>query len=183
MRDVDLTRPSEEAVFKMKRSFYPLQSMEKSISLPESKVINNGISKTIGDKYYFDIGDIPFIKESFSTRIHYSNVLQQSTFVNGNRTFFSKNYQDYSMEYGALVKLVEWYGNLIAVMEHGILMIPVNERAMMKNESGENVYINTDIVLPKNPRVLSNTYGSIWSDSITKTSRYLYGIDTVAKKI
>ena len=53
------------------------------------------------------------------------------------------------MEYGALVKLVEWYGTLVAVMEHGILMIPVNERAMMKNESGENVYINTDIVLPK----------------------------------
>ena len=25
------------------------------------------------------------------------------------------------MEYGALVKLVEWYGNLIAVMEHGII--------------------------------------------------------------
>lgn len=46
-------------------------------------------------------------------------------------------------------------------MEHGILLIPVNERAMMKNESGENVYINTDTVLPKNPRVISNTYGSL----------------------
>lgn len=45
-------------------------------------------------------------------------------------------------------------------MEHGIIMIPVNERAMMKNTSGENIYINTDNVLPKNPKVLSNTFGS-----------------------
>jgi hypothetical protein len=161
MRDIDFTQPSEEALFKMKRSFFPLQSMDKSINLPESRIINNGISKNTGDKYYYDLGDIPFIKDTFSTRIYYSNVLQQSTFVNGNRVFLSKNYQDYSMEYGALVKLVEWYGTLVAVMEHGILMIPVNERAMMKNESGENVYINTDIVLPKNPRVISNTFGSI----------------------
>jgi hypothetical protein len=46
-------------------------------------------------------------------------------------------------------------------MEHGILMIPVNERAMMANESGDNIYINTDNVLPKNPRIISNTFGSI----------------------
>lgn len=183
MRDIDLNRPSEEATHNMKRSFFPLQSMEKSINLPESRVINLGISKTTGDKYYFEIGDVPFIKDTFSTRIYYSNVLQQSTFVNGNRTFLAKNYEDYSMEYGALVKLVEWYGTLIAVMEHGILLIPVNERAMMKNEAGENVYINTDIVLPKNPKVISNTFGSLWADSVVKTSRFVYGIDTVAKKI
>ena len=183
MRDVDLNRPQEEALFKMKRSFYPLQSMEKSISLPESRILNQGVSKTTGDKYYYDFGDIPFIKESFSTRVYYSNVLQQSTFVNGNRTFLAKNYQDYSMEYGALVKLVEWYGTLVAVMEHGVLLIPVNERAMMKNEAGENVYINTDVVLPKNPKVISNTFGSLWPDSIVRTDRYIYGIDTVAKKI
>ena len=68
-------------------------------------------------------------------------------------------------------------------MEHGILQIPVNERAMMKNEAGENVYINTDTVLPQNPRVLSNTFGSLWSNTIVKTSRYIYGLDTVGKKI
>lgn len=183
MRDVDLSNPQEEALHGMKRSFFPLQSMEKNINIPESRIINNGISKTTGDKYYYDLGEIPFIKDTFSTRIYYSNVLQQSTFVNGNRVFLSKNFQDYSIEYGALVKLVEWYGTLIAVMEHGILMIPVNERAMMANESGDNIYINTDNVLPKNPRIISNTFGSIWPDSIVKTSRFIYGIDTVAKKI
>jgi hypothetical protein len=46
-------------------------------------------------------------------------------------------------------------------MEHGVLLIPVNERAMMTNASGENVYINTENVLPQNPKVLSNTFGSL----------------------
>ena len=68
-------------------------------------------------------------------------------------------------------------------MEHGVLCIPVNERAMMTNSSGDNVYINTDNVLPKNPKVLSNTFGSLWASSIIKTSKFIYGIDTVAKKI
>jgi hypothetical protein len=68
-------------------------------------------------------------------------------------------------------------------MEHGVLLIPINERAMMTNSSGENVYINTDNVLPKNPKVLSSTFGSIWPESIIKTNRFIYGIDTIGKKI
>lgn len=183
MRDVDFSRPEEEAIHKMKRSFYPLQSPNPSNKLPESKVINLGISKTLGDKYYFEIPDVPFIKTNFSNRIYYSDILQESSFKNGNRVFKQQNYQDYTREYGALVSLIEWYGKLIAVMEHGVLMIPVNERAMMTNAQGENVYINTDTVLPKNPRVISNSFGSVWVDSIVKTPRFIYGIDTIAKKI
>jgi len=183
MRDLDFSRPMEEALHRQKRGFYPLQSMDKNNHLPESNVINNGISKTLGDKYYFEIPDVPFIKTNFATRIFYSNVLQNSIFTNGNRVFESKNYLDYTREYGSLVKLVEWYGKLIAVMEHGVLLIPVNERAMMTNAQGENVYINTATVLPQNPKVLSNTFGSLWPESITKTSRFIYGIDSVGKKI
>ena len=183
MRDIDFSNPMEEAVHKKKRGFYPYHSIDMQDNLPESHVINGGISKSLGDKNYFEIPDVPFIKTSFTNRINYSNKLQQSSFVNGTRIFESPNYQDYTLEHGELVKLEEWYGTLIAVMEHGVLMIPVNERAMMTNAQGDNVYINTDTVLPKNPKVLSNTFGSIWADSVIKTSRFIYGIDTVAKKI
>lgn len=182
-RDLDFSNPAEESIHKMKRGFYPLQSAKPTNKLPESTVINSGISKTLGSKLYFEIPDVPFIKTSFTTRIYYSDVLQESSFKNGNRVFKSQNYQDYSNEYGALVKLVEWYGTLIAVMEHGVLMIPVNERAMMANASGENVYINTENVLPKNPRVLSNTFGSKWQESVVRTQRYIYGLDTIGKKV
>ena len=183
LRDLDYSNPEEESVHRIKRGFYPLQAMDKQNPLPESTVINAGISKTLGNKYYFEVPDVPFIKSNFGSRIYYSNPLQKSAFTNGNRVFLSKNYTDYTMEYGSLVKLIEWYGTLIAVMEHGVLMIPVKERAMMQNEAGENIYINTDVVLPENPRVLSNTFGSLWEDSVVKTSRFIYGIDTVAKKV
>ena len=183
MRDIDFSNPMEEAVHRKKRGFYPYHSIDMQDSLPESTVMNSGISKTLGQKQYFEIPDVPFIRTSFTNRINYSNKLQSSSFVNGTRIFESQNYQDYTMEHGGLVKLVEWYGTLIAVMEHGVLMIPVNERAMMANAQGENVYINTENVLPKNPKVLSNMFGSIWSDSVIKTTKYIYGIDTVGKKI
>lgn len=183
MRDLDPSNPMEEAVHKQKRGFYPLQAMDKNNPLPESKIINPGISQALGNKYYFEIPDVPFIKTNFSTRIYHSLPLQNSSFTNGNRIFLKQNYTDYTMEYGALVKLIEWYGTLVAIMEHGVLVIPVKERAMMTNSAGENVYINTDKVLPENPRVLSNSFGSLWADSVIKTSRFIYGIDTVGKKI
>jgi len=183
LRDLDYSRPMEEAVHRQKRGFFPLQSSDPKNSLPESSVINSGISKTVGDKYYYEVPDVPFIKTNFATRIYYSNLLQTSAFTNGNRIFKAVNYRDYTREHGALVKLVDWYGKLIAIMEHGVLLIPVNERAMMTNEAGENVYINTATVLPQNPKILSNTFGSLWPESVIKTSRYIYGIDTVGKKI
>lgn len=183
LRDLDWNQPMEEAVHRVKRGFYPLQPLDPKNALPESNVLNSGLSKSTGDKYYFEIPDVPFIKTNFATRIYNSNILQTTAFTNGNRIFESRNYQDYTREYGALIKLVEWYGTLMAVMEHGVIQIPVNERAMMTNAAGENVYINTDTVLPKNPKVLSNTFGSLWPESIIKTSRFVYGIDTVGKKI
>lgn len=183
LRDLTFSNISEESIHNQKRSFYPNKFADKTSHLLESSTLNKGISKSLSDKYYFELPRVPFIKTSFTNRIHYSNVLIDTTFQNGSRIFESKNYQDYTMEYGALVKLIEWYGTLVAVMEHGILLIPVNERAMMANASGESVYINTENVLPKNPKVLSNSYGSLWADSVIKTSQYIYGIDTVAKKI
>lgn len=183
MRDVDFSRPDEEAIHKVKRSFYPFNNMDRSIPLPDSTKINAGISKTTGDKKYFEIPEVPFIKTNFSTRIHYSNLLVKGVFDNGHRVFLAKNYLDYSREYGALVKLIEWRGSLLAIMEHGILMIPVNERAVVANESGKNVFINTSNVLPANPLVISSIIGSVWPESIIKTFRFVYGIDTVTKKI
>mgnify|MGYP007119894062 FL=1 len=72
-------------------------------------------------------------------------------------------------------------------MEHGVLRIPVNERAVAAQGSGGNVYINTSNVLPLNPLVISDSLGSLWQDSVIKTTglegqSLIYGVDTVAKK-
>ena len=38
-------------------------------------------------------------------------------------------------------------------------------------------------MLPENPKIISDTFGSQWKDSIIKTPRGVYGVDTIGKKI
>ena len=183
LRDIDFSRPEEEALHKRKRSFFPLDKGDRYSALPESCVINPGISKTGSDKIYFELPESQYVKTKFYNRIVYSDVHVTDLFRNGYQVFRRGNFQDYTMNYGAIVKLVDWFGSLVCVTEHGVFMIPVNERALMANAEGENVYINTNKVLPANPKILSETFGSIWKGSVIKTSQYIYGIDTSAKKI
>jgi hypothetical protein len=62
-------------------------------------------------------------------------------------------------------------------------LIPIKERALAAEGSGGEVFINNSNVLPETIKVLSDTYGSQWADSVLKTAYYTYGIDSVAKKI
>ena len=49
------------------------------------------------------------------------------------------------------------------------------------------MYINTSNVLPENPKIISDSYGSQWADSVLKVpginNNLVYGVDTIAKKI
>jgi hypothetical protein len=79
-------------------------------------------------------------------------------FKNGYRVFNFTNFRDYSREYGGIVKLVELQGNLLCVFEHGVTLIPINEKNLI-NGSRE-VFINSNNILPTTGQVLSNMYGS-----------------------
>lgn len=85
--------------------------------------------------------------------------------------------------YGSIIKMVELFGNILCVFEHGVALIPVNERAVAGEGSGGNVFINTSNVLPENPKMLSDTYGTQWPESVVQTPYFVYGVDTVGKKI
>lgn len=185
LRDIDQSYPGEQAIFSRSRGFYPYYKMSKysNNKLPESTVINGGANVTLSQRINMRVPDVPWFKNQFDTRIMYSDIAVTDAFRNGYRIFQGQNYRDYPKTYGALVCLKEFYGDLIAVMENGVLRIPVNERAVAAQGSGGNVYINTSNVLPENPYVISDTYGSIWQDSIIKTPNYIYGVDTTAKKI
>lgn len=185
MRNWDDSYISENGLTGMNRSFYPLSSMstEGNTKIPESFVINTGESSTTSDKYNFILPDVPYIKNEFGTRIVYSDVAVNDAFKNGFRVFQANHYRDYPMIYGGIMKLVELYGNLLCVFEHGVALIPVNERAIAGEGAGGNVYINTSNVLPENPKMLSDMFGSQWPESVIKTPYYVYGVDTVAKKI
>lgn len=185
MRDVDKSYPEEEGMTGLPRNFYPLYSASTGgeSKIPESGVINGGFGSTTSDMYYFIMPNVPAIKNDFNTRILYSDININDAFKNGFRVFRSKHFMDYPRTYGGITKILELFGNLLIVFEHGVALVPVNERAVAAEGSGGNVFINTSNVLPENPKMLSDTFGSQWSESVIKTPYFVYGIDTVGKKI
>ena len=185
VRSLDDSIPDEVAMFGHPRGFYPYSPMttKGAYKTPEGLCYNKGFEKSLSERHNFEVLDVPWIKNEFSTRIAYSNIQVQDAFQNGWRTFMGTHYRDYPKTYGSITKLIELRGNLLCVFEHGIALIPVNERALAGEGSGGNVYVNTSNVLPENPKVISDTFGSQWRDSVIKTPRGVYGVDTVGKKI
>lgn len=167
------------------RAFYPYSGMsaDGSYKIPEALCYNKGFNKSLSERHNFEVPDVPAIKNDFTNRISYSDIHVNDAFKNGYRTFRGTHYRDYPKTYGQITKLVELRGSLLCVFEHGIALIPVNERAVAGEGAGGSIYINTSNVLPENPKIISDTFGSQWKDSVIKTPMGIYGVDTVGKKI
>lgn len=186
IRNIDDSIPNEMALTGNPRSYFPYTAMSAKgvFKVPEALCYNSGFEKSVSERLNFEVLDVPFIKNNFSTRIAYSDIQIKDQYKNGYRTFTGTHYRDYSIDYGSITKILEYNGELLCVFEHGVAIIPVNERAVAAEGQGGLAYINTSNVLPQNPKMLSNSYGSQWADSIIKSDiGYVYGVDTVAKKI
>ena len=185
IRGIDDSNVDETALTGHPRGFYPYHpiSGEGAYKTPEALCYNKGFEKSLSERYNFEVPDVPAIKNDFTNRIAYSDIHVNDAFKNGFRVFQGTHYRDYPKTYGSITKIVELRGNLLCVFEHGVALIPVNERAVAGEGAGGNVYINTSNVLPENPKVLSDTFGSQWRDSVIKTPRAVYGVDTIGKKI
>jgi hypothetical protein len=185
IRAIDDSYPSEVALFGQGRGFFPHYAMSAAgaFKIPEAYCYNEGFEKSLSERWNYELPDVPYLKNEFSNRIIYSEPSVNDAFRNGFRIFRGTNYRDYSKEYGSITKLIDFKGSLICVFEHGVGLIPVNERTVAGSGDGGEVFINTKNVLPDNPYILSNAVGSQWRESIIKTDRAIYGVDTVAKKI
>ena len=185
IRTLDGSNVDETLITGHSRGFYPYLDMNTSgnFKTQEALCYNKGFSKSLSERWNFEMPNVPYIKNNYENRICYSNININDAFRNGFRVFELSNYKDFPKTYGSIIKLVETQGNLLCVFEHGICLIPVNERAVAASGSGGQVFINTNNVLPDNPRIISDKYGSQWSESIIKTPYYIYGLDAVARKI
>lgn len=185
IRALDDSIPDEAALTGHDRGFYPYHPLtaDGAYKTPEALCYNKGFEKSVSERWNYEVPDVPAIKNDFTNRISYSDVHVNDAFKNGFRVFQGTHYRDYPKTYGSITKLVELRGSLLCVFEHGIGLIPVNERAVAGEGSGGNIYINTSNVLPENPKIISDTFGSQWKDSIIKTPRGVYGVDTIGKKI
>ena len=183
IRSLDESHINESSIMGNPRGFYPLQqaTVEGSYKIANSYIVNDGFRSTTGIKENYTQPDVPYLKNNFENRIIYSEIAVNDAFKNGYRVFNFTNFRDYSREYGSIIKLVELHGNLLCVFEHGVTLIPINEKNLI-NGSRE-VFINSNNILPTTGQVLSNMYGSQWSESVIKTPYYIYGVDTIGKKI
>lgn len=185
IRSLDGSFTTEAATMGRDRGFYPLQqaTADGGYKITSSYVFNDGFGTTVGVKAYNTLPKAAYIKNEYSNRISYSDINVIDNQKNGYRTFRATHYRDYTKQYGSITKLIDLESNLLCVFEHGIALIPVNERALATESSGGAVYINTSNVLPENINILSDIYGSKWADSIIKTPYYVYGVDTNTGKI
>ena len=187
LRSQDHSYVSEEALMGAPRSYYPKNTLmwHGENKLPDSYVFNDAYRTSLGFKCYYTLSDINYIKDTFSNRIQYSAISIQDSFKNNYRESLSTYFRDYSQEYGGITKLIGFEGHLLVVLEHAIGIATVNERVLAgSGEAGEPVFINTKNVLPEELTIISDTIGSQWSESVIKSEAgYVYGVDTIAKKI
>ena len=194
VRSLDGSVVEEAAMMGHPRGFYPHDGMiaEGSYKSPEALVYNDGFSKNLSERINVGLIDTPyndFDRDWFGTRIMYSNVHINNAYKNGFRVFKGTAFKDYTRQYGSITKLLNYGDDLFVVFEHGLALIPIQERAIAAQGSGGMAYINTDEILPNTPNIISESYGSTWADSVIITpqdgeaSISIFGIDTYAKKI
>ena len=186
LRSQDHSYVAEEALMGSPRSYYPRNQVmwQGANKMPDSYLYNDAYRATLGFKCYFALHDINYIKDTFSNRIQYSAISVQDSFKNNYRYSLSTYFRDYSQEYGSIQKLVGFEGYLLVIFEHAIGIAVVNERILAGNGDGEPVFINTKNVLPEELTIITDTYGTQWPESVVKSEAgYVYGVDTIAKKI
>jgi len=184
-RVIDESNSAEYALTGTPRSFYPLSSMSTKgeSKIPESNLFNAGYNVTVPQKFYFTSPDVPYIKNIFDTRIMFSDLHITDAFRNGYRIFQGLSFKDVTRQYGAVVKIFDLESNLLVVFERGVGIFPINEKAILPGGETGDIFIKGAGVLPEKPSVISDIYGSSWYDSILRTKNWIYGVDTVAKKI
>ena len=185
LRCIDPFQIEEQALMGNPRSFYPLQdiSIKSSNKINESNLMNDGYNSLLGIKRNFTSDIVPYTKDVFDTRIMFSNIQVDGAFKNSYKVFQGLSYEDLDRQYGAITKIIPWGVNLFCVFEHGLAIVPVNEKALLQTTEGANIHMYGTGVLQKQVVLISDQYGSTWKDSIIKTPVAIYGVDADNHKI
>ena len=185
LRCIDDFQIEEQSIMGNPRGFYPKSGMSTNSSnkIPESNLMNDGYNSLMGVKRNFTFDIVPYLKDDFDTRIMFSNIQVDGAFKNSYKVFQGLSYEDIDRQYGSITKILPWGVNLFCVFEHGLAIIPVNEKALLQTTEGANIHMYGSGVLQKQVVLISDSIGSIWKDSIVKTPLGIYGVDTENHKI
>lgn len=185
LRSDDDSDSAEMALVGVPKSFYPRQDLDlrAAFKLSESQILNRGLSSTTGRRWNGIVQNVPYVKNIYDTRIMFSNVFTEENFRNGYRIFQGLSYKDIDRQYGAIVKLIPWGTNLFCAFEHGLGIIPINEKALIQTATDQSIHMYGAGVIQNQISLISSDFGSVWQDSIIRTPIGIYGVDTSAKKI
>ena len=185
LRSIDTSYTDEYALMGSPRGFYPVSdiSTASALKVNESTLLNDGYNSTVGQKRNFIVDNVPYIKELFDNRIMFSNVQRDDDFQNAYRVFQGLSFKDIDRQYGAIVKLLPYGNNLFCVFEHGLGIVPINEKALIQTATNQSIHMYGAGVIQNQITLISPDFGSIWQESIIRTPVGIYGVDTYAKKI
>ena len=185
LRSEDSTHTDEYALMGNARSFYPFSDMSPVVShkTEESWLLSDGYNATVGEKRNFAASEVPYVQELFDNRVMFSNVQANGDIKNAYRIFQGLDYKDIDRQYGAIVKFLPIDNNIFCVFEHGIGILPINEKALLATQSGQSIHMYGAGVLQNQISLISPDFGSTWPESIIRTPIGIYGVDTYAKKI
>ena len=185
LRSEDPTHTDEFALMGNARGFYPFNDMSPVVShkTEESWLLNDGYSATVGNKREFAAPEVPYVQELFDNRVMFSDVQTNGDIKNAYRIFQGLDYKDIDRQYGAIVKFLPIDNNIFCVFEHGIGILPINEKALLATQSGQSIHMYGAGVLQNQISLISPDFGSTWPESIIRTPIGIYGVDTYAKKI
>jgi hypothetical protein len=142
-------------------AFYPLIHQDARNKVPESKKLNDGLNVTLSRKYYSKYVPVSYENYHYENRIAFSNIASSKLFTNGFRVFQGLAYQDIDRQFGSIVKLLPYDQNLLCIFEHGIGIVPVNEKALLSTQMGASIHLYGSGVLQEQVSVVSDTFGSI----------------------
>lgn len=168
-----------------KGSFYPISGLDTKTSgkVAESQLLNEGYGVTLSRNTYNKWLPTPYENWNFENRIAFSNIASTKMFTNGFRIFQGLAYQDVDKQFGQIVKLFPYGQNLLCVFEHGLAIVPINEKALLSTQEGLSIHLYGAGVLQEQVSVISPDYGSTWMESLIATPNAYYGVDASARKI
>ncbi len=193
-RTLDLSRPSERALFQQgrdgnqfqgARGFYPYTPITTSpySKLLDSTVMNSGYNRTLSRLESFNLDAKYNLKQKYPTRVSFSRKHFGSSLINNYRNFDLLAYRDYPSNMGEITKIVDLFSNLLIVFERGTALAPIQERTLMGSGDGGNLFVESPQILPERLLILSDKYGSTHPTSIVKTQSGVYGIDIEQRKV
>jgi hypothetical protein len=208
LRAQNVTLPVEASLFGSPRSFVPVTSStinynfgtsdtvnnptgylsrmlnygNSRFNTPESTVNTQGDQSALRRKFLFPIFSI-FTRNRFPTRVIYSNVDATDEFINAYRVFQGLNFKDYVLSYGEITKIETFNNSIVIVFEHGVGIIPIQERRLLSQDASTQLLLGEGDILPPYPAMYSEDFGSKWQTSILKTPNSIYGVDIDRSKI